>query len=155
MDIEAPEAPRLFSLRLGIYPPLQVLQPDGRLYHLAPASHVVGGVTDSRVPWLPGCYPASPLLRTPPPPSRLRPTSRCARLYGLPCSADFATGHGGFLQLRNASWSPCCHFHPAGVTDRLSQITIRHVAFTLRLQARPPGCLTFGATAVFACATAR
>jgi len=55
------------------------------------------------------------------------------RLYGLPCSADFATGRGGFLQLRDASLSPCCHFHPAGVTDRVCQITIRHAAFALPL----------------------
>jgi len=104
MDKEAPEAPRRFSLRLGVYPPSQVLQTDGRLYHLAPASLVVEGVTGSRVPWLHGSYPASPLLRTPPPPSRLRPTSRCCRLYDLPCSADFAAGRGGLLQFRNASF---------------------------------------------------
>jgi len=77
------------------------------------------------------------------------------RLYDLPCSADFATGRGGLLQFRDASLSPCCHFHPAGVTDRLSQISFRPAAFALQLEARPPGCLTFGATSVFACATAR
>jgi hypothetical protein len=76
MDVEAPEAPRRFSLRLGVYPPSQVLQTDGRLSHLAPASRIGGGVTGSRVPWLHGSYPASPLLRPPPPPSRLQPTSR-------------------------------------------------------------------------------
>ncbi len=53
------------------------------------------------------------------------------RLYGLPCSADFAAGRGGLLQLRDASLSPCCHFHPAGVADRLSQIPVRHAAFAL------------------------
>jgi hypothetical protein len=102
---------------------------DGRRCHLAPACRVVGGRTGSRVPWLCGRSPASPLLRTPPPPSRLQPTSRCCRLYGRPCSADFATGRGGLRQWRDASLSPCCHFHPAGVTERLSQSTIRPAAF--------------------------
>src|SRR4029078_12647228 len=36
--------------------------------------------------------PASSLLRTHPPPSRLRPTSRVVRLYGRACSAAFAGG---------------------------------------------------------------
>src|SRR5271169_4527853 len=50
-------------------------------------------------PWLHGHYSASSLLRTQPPPSRLRPTSRFRRLYGLPCSGDFSPGRGGLLQL--------------------------------------------------------
>ncbi len=70
------EAPGRFSLRLGVYPSSQVLQIDGRLYHLAPASHVGEEVMNSRAPWLHGRYPASSLLRAPPPPSRLRPISR-------------------------------------------------------------------------------
>ena len=69
MDVQAPETPGRFSLRLGVYPPAQVLQTDGCLCHRTPASHVVEGVTNSRVPSLHGHYPASPLLRTPPPPS--------------------------------------------------------------------------------------
>jgi len=38
LDVQAPEPPGRFSLRLPIYPPLQVLQTHGRLCHLAPAS---------------------------------------------------------------------------------------------------------------------
>ncbi len=63
-------------LRLGVYPSSQVLQLDGRLCHLAPASHLGEEVMSSRAPSLHGRYPASSLLRTRPPPSRLRPTSR-------------------------------------------------------------------------------
>src|SRR5512135_388731 len=48
--------------------------------------------TNSRAPSLRGRYPASPLLRAHPPPSRLRPTSRGVRLYGRACSAAFAGG---------------------------------------------------------------
>src|SRR5271169_5829012 len=100
--------------------------------------HVVGGSTDSRVPLLGGHYSASSLVRTPPPPSPLRPTSRVLRLYGLPCSGVFAPGGGGLLQLRSASLSPCCRYHPAGVEYRASQPTTLHAAFTLRKRARPP-----------------
>src|ERR1035438_10559985 len=30
----------------------------------------------------------------------------------LPCSADFATGRGGFLQLLSMTLSPCCPYQP-------------------------------------------
>ena len=118
MDKEAPEAPRLFSLRLGVYPPSQVLQTDGRLYHLAPASRVVGGITGSRVPWLHGSYPASPLLRTPPPPS--------ASSADFPAVAGYTTYLAPPISRRDEEgFSSCvtrpCHravtIHPAGVTD--------------------------------------
>src|SRR5262249_58027027 len=56
------------SLPLGVYPPSQVLQIDGCFYQGTPASHVGGGVTNSRAPSLHGRYPASPLLRAHPPP---------------------------------------------------------------------------------------
>ncbi len=62
-----------------------------------------------------GRYPTSSLIRTHPPPSRLRPFSRFSRLYDLPCSGDFAPGRGGFRQLLGVSLSPCCRFHPAEV----------------------------------------
>src|SRR5262245_61634451 len=104
VDVQAPEAPGRVSLRLGVDPPPQVLQIDGRLYHLAPASRVVGRVTNSRAPWLHGSYPASTLLRAHPPPSRRQPTSRCCRLYGLPSFRRFRSGRGGLLQLLDVSW---------------------------------------------------
>src|SRR5260370_19046503 len=115
MNVQPPEPPGRFSLRLAVYPPSQVLQTDGRLYHLAPASPCCRRNTDSRVPLLGGHYSASSLVRTPPPPSPLRPTSRVLRLYGLPCSGVLAPGGGGLLQLRSASLSPCCRYHPAAV----------------------------------------
>ena len=93
------------------------------------APGIFNGVMNSRVPWLHRHYPVSSLLRTPPPPSRLQPISRGYRLYDLPCSADFAAGRGGLLQLRDTSLSPCCHCHPVGGTDRLSQGAVRPAAF--------------------------
>jgi hypothetical protein len=62
-----------------------------------------------------GCYSASSLIRTHPPPSRRRSISRLSRLYDLPCSGDFSPGRGGLLQLLGMSLSPCCRFHPAEV----------------------------------------
>ena len=94
---------------------------------------------NSRAPSLHGHYPASSLLRTRPPPSRLRPTSRVRRLYGLPGSADFATGRGGFLQLLDVSWSPCCRSHPAGGVRLAGQPSTDPAAFAPNPRARPPG----------------
>jgi hypothetical protein len=102
---------------------------------------LVGRATSLR-----GHYSASSLLRTQPPPSRLRPTSRYRRLYGLPCSDDFAPGRGGLLQLLSMSLSPCCRFHPAEVNIRIGQSSAAHAAFALRLKARPSGILIFEAT---------
>src|SRR5215471_1323406 len=69
----------------------------------------------SRAPSLGGRYPTSSLLRTRPPPSRLRSTSRFSRLYDLPFSGDFAPGRERLHQLLGVSLSPCCRFHPAEV----------------------------------------
>src|SRR5215469_1188259 len=141
-----PETPGRFSLRLDVYPPPQVLQLNGRLCHLVLAFPLVGGIANGRAPSLRGHYSASSLLRTRPPPSRLRPTSRCRRLYGLPCSGDFLPGRGGLLQLLSMSLSPCRRFHPAEVNSRISQCSAAHAAFALRLLARPSGLLIFEAT---------
>ena len=96
--------------------------------------------------WLHGHYSASSLLRTRPPPSRLRPLSRRRRLYGLPCSGDFSPGRGRLLQLLGMSLSPCCRFHPAEMNSRVGQCSAAHVAFALRLKARPSDLRTFEAT---------
>ena len=83
---------------------------------------LVKELQNSRAPSLRGRYPASTLLRAPPPPSRLRPTSRGRRLYGLPGSAAFAAGRGGLLQLLDVPLSPCRRSHPAGVSRRVSRV---------------------------------
>src|ERR1700741_3941853 len=101
---------------------------------------------NGRAPSLHGHYSASSLVRAHPPPSRLRPTSRGRRLYGLPCSGDFSSGRGGLLPLLSMSLTPCCRFHPAEVNSRSGQFSAGHSAFALRLQARPSGILIFEAT---------
>jgi len=111
-----------------------------------PCLPYVGDVANGRAPSLHGRYSASSLLRTQPPPSRLRPTSRFRRLYGLPCSGDFSPGRGGLLQLLGMSLSPCCRFHPAEVTSRIGQYSASHSAFAPTLKARPSGIRIFEAT---------
>ena len=44
----------------------------------------------------------------------------------------------GFSSCATRPMSPCCHLHPVGVTNRLSQITVRHAVFARSLRARPP-----------------
>src|ERR1700720_2051444 len=110
MDVHSPETPGRVSLRLDVYSPPQVLQIHGRLYHLVLAFLITGETTNSRAPLLHGHCSASSLIRTHPPPSRLRSISRLRRLYVLPCSGNLSPGRGGLLQLLGA---PCCRFHPA------------------------------------------
>ena len=50
---------------------------------------------------------------------------------------------------------PCRRYHPAEVDNRINQLSVIHAAFALRMQARPPGILTFGATRAFTLVTAR
>jgi hypothetical protein len=119
---------------------------NGRLYHLVLAFPYVGDIANGRAPSLHGHCSASSLLRTQPTPSRLWPTSRFRRLYGLPCSGDFSLGRGGSLQLLSMSLSPCCRFHPAEVNIRIGQSSAAHAAFALRMKARPSGIITFEAT---------
>ena len=53
------KAPGLFSLRLDVYSPSQVLQTYGRFYHVDLAFHFVREITYSRVPLLGERYLAS------------------------------------------------------------------------------------------------
>ena len=64
-------------------------------------------------------------------------------------------GRGGLLQLLGMSLPPCCRFHPAEVTNRISQISVRHAAFALRMRARPSNLFNFEAKFAFTVVTAR
>jgi len=128
---------RRFSLRLEYIFSAQVLQINGRLCHLVLAFPYVGDIANGRA-LARGHYSASSLLRTQPPPSRLRPASRFRRLYGY-LLRRFRAGRGGLLQLLSMSMSPCCRFHPAEVNIRIGQSSAAHAAFALRLKARPSG----------------
>jgi len=58
-DLTLPSAQSRFSLRLDIYSPSQVLQTNGRFYHVDLASLFVREITYSRVPLLGERYLAS------------------------------------------------------------------------------------------------
>src|SRR5450759_1915353 len=146
MDVQTPETPGRFSLRLNVYSPPQVLQINGRLCHLVLA-----------FPMLETLQMAGPLRSADIAPlHRYYGPSRHPLVFGrLPGFAgytaylapnDFAPGRGGLLQLLSMSLSPCCRFHPAKVSSRVGQISAVHVAFALRLRARPLEVLTFEAT---------
>src|SRR6266436_1452078 len=83
------------------------------------------------------------------------PTSRCSGYTASLCSADFAAGRGGLLQLLGASLPSCCRYYPAGVVRRIGQISTVHIAFTPSRGARPPGVNVFEATYAFTFVTAR
>jgi len=64
-------------------------------------------------------------------------------------------GRGRLLQLHGMSLSPCCLYHHAGVTRRVSQIATRHDAFAQNQKARPPGPIIDEATCGFTYVAAR
>src|SRR5258708_10500156 len=62
------------------------------LFSFHPCLPYVRSAIHSRAPSLDRNYPASSVLRTPPPPSRLKSTSRCCRLYDRRCFRQFPGG---------------------------------------------------------------
>ena len=152
--ISAPEPPGRFSLRLHLYPPLQVLQTHGRLCHLAPASHsseelpTGGSLCSTGIP---------PLHRSYGP---LRPPLIFRRFPGV-------SGYTTSLAPPFSRWDeegfsscfacPCPHaVAPTPPEWSAASASVRRPMrpSPARVQARPPGLLTFGATCAFACATA-
>ncbi len=146
VNVQTPETPVRFSLRLGVYLPSQVLQITGRLCHLALASHVAGRITNSRAASLRGHYPASSLLR----PVRL--PLAFGRFPGVP-------GYTAYLApsisrrdeegLSSCSARPCHHAvdnHPAGVSHRISLFAMGHAAFAEVIAGSASGAKSFEAT---------
>jgi hypothetical protein len=78
-----------------------------------------------------------------------------APVMRLPCSADFATGRGGLLQLLCVSLPSCCRFSPRQSGSPLQSGATIHAAFAVQLPARPLGPLTFEATSAFTFVTAQ
>src|SRR4030081_3305806 len=122
---KSPETPGRFSLRLDVYSPPQVLQINGRLCHLVLAFPYVGDIANGRVPSLRGHSSASSLLRPQPTPSRLRPTSRFRRLYGLPVNRQGGadregqcTGSIGVAKPRRASMASAASRHRSSRSRR-------------------------------------
>ena len=82
----------MIGLRLGVYPPSQVLQTTGRLYHYAPASLCCRRSANSRAPSLQRHYPPSSLLQAHLPPSRLSAPFPVFPVIGLTLLRRFLSG---------------------------------------------------------------
>ena len=119
-----------------------------------PCLPCVRGIANSRVPSLHRHYPASALLRTPPPPSHLRSISRCSG-YTTYLAPPFSRwDEEGFS---SCFACPCAHAvapTPPEWSAASARLRRPMLPSPFRLQARPLGLLTFGSTDAFACATA-
>src|SRR5450759_435129 len=117
MDVQTPETPRRFSLRLDVYVPPQVLQTTGCVYHpplppvLLEPLQTAGPLRSTGITRLHRyCGPIRhPLAFSP------LPGFAGYRAYLAP--AIFALGRGGLLQLLSMSLSSCRRFHPAEVSQ--------------------------------------
>src|SRR5271170_6173117 len=113
------------GLRLDVYPPPQVLQIDGRLYHLVLAFPYVGGVANGRAPWLRGHYSASSLQRFLAGTRRASPVARHVLVTVL--SLPPRQGNQPYRSV--FGWSFCLRLSVAG--SALGDIHFRsHNAFT-------------------------
>jgi hypothetical protein len=63
-----------------------------------------------------------------------------------PASAVSGRDEEGFSSCLMCPWHHAIANHPAGATRRFNRSATNRAAFAIRLQARPPGFLTFGAT---------
>ena len=139
MDVQSPETPSWFSLRLDVYPLPQVLQTDRWSYH-PPIASLVGRVVAQQQ----GPFAPRTLLRffTPMGPSESLSSSTDFPVFPVirfPAPLLSEAGRGGPLQVLGASLPSCCCFNPARVNRRFSQPATSHAAFAQRTRARPPG----------------
>ena len=153
---QSPESPGRFGLRLGVDPPLQVLQPDRRPCHCVSASRVGGGTRTA------GSLRSGGITR---PPRYSGPIRH--RLVVRPFPEGFSVigrtqlpplsrrDEDGFSSCSACPVSPCCPYHPAEVSVCLSQRASGHAAFAPDQGARPSGLIFLEATCGFTRVTAR
>ncbi len=134
MNIESPEPPCLFRLRLSVHLSPQVLQTDGRLCHLVLASQCCRKIVNSRVPLLPRHYPSSSLSTDPS--ATLSPSTHF----------PVVPGYRAYLPPEISSWgeegfSSClaypCHRAVATTPPESIAVSIR---FRLSILPSPYGC---------------
>ena len=151
-----PPVPSDLSLPLQINLSAQILQINGRLYHLVLASPCCLKTVNSRVPLLPRNYSGSTLIRTHPPPSHLS-----AHFPLFTVIEPTLLRKISFRDEEGFSSCSVCPCHRAIATtppeciSRVNQFLTHHAAFALRLRARPPGLRSFGATCAFTFVMAR
>jgi hypothetical protein len=152
---QSPEAPGRFSLRLGVDPPLQVLQTNGRCCHGVPASPV----PKEHEQWGPLAPAACPRLRRYSGPLRHplvfdRFPGGC-RLYGLPCSSGFLAGTRTVSPVASRVLVTVLSLPPRRSGPSRQPACDGSCGLHPPDAGRPPGRLTFGATTAFPCGTAR
>ena len=157
VNVQSPETPERFGLRLDVYPPPQILQFNWCFSQHALPHHVVGGdahtgghprstgITPLQHYYVPVLHPCA-FGRLPGGAGYTRPT--LLRAISHP-------GREGLLQLLDVSLPPCRRYHPAGGTARLSQNATGPAAFGPSLRPRPPEHVPFEATSAFTRVTAR
>jgi len=125
------EPPPLFSFRLEVNLPPQVLQTNRRFYHPVPASLSCRKIVNNRVPSLPGHYPASLLLRTHPSSSRLRLTSQWFLVIEPTFLHRFPDGTRRTSPVAQRILLTMLSLPPRWSGQPLQSVSATHAAFTL------------------------
>ena len=143
------------SLRLEVYPSPQVLQTDGRLCHVAPASRVAEGIAEQQGPFAPRRLIR--FLATTGPSETLSPSAAFPRrgytAYLAPLISQ--RDEEGFSSCSTRPLSPCRRYHPAGRIQLVSQTALDPAAFNVKTASRPPVLGHFEATCAFTFVAAR
>ena len=157
VDVQPPEPPGRFGLRLGVDPPLQVLQLEWTLLSWRPCLPCWPEEHEQQGPFAPAALPA--FLATPDPSATV---SSSAAFPGVPGYTAYPAppisrwDEDGFSSCSTCPVSPCCPYHPAEVTRR-PRSACRHAMLPSprTKRARPSGLIFVEATCGFTCVTAR
>ena len=154
VDVQSPETPSRFSLRLDVYPPSQVLQTDGRFCH-RPCLPVVGGVHEQQGPFAPRALPR--FVATTGPSATLSPSAHFPGCPGYTAYLAPPISRRGEEGFSSCSTRPChraaaltppeCPAAPASLR--------RPMLPSPSNRARPPGLRPFEATSAFTFVAAR
>ena len=149
-----PPVPSDLSLPLQINLSAQILQTNGRFYHLAPASPYCLKNVNSRVPLLPRNYSGSQLIRTHPPPSRLSAHFPFFMVIEPTLLQKFLSGTRRASPVARHVLVTMLSLSPRRNERTFQQISAVHAAFAPALEARLPGFRIFEATHAFTFVTA-
>src|SRR4249920_2371402 len=107
VNVQTPESPVRFSLRLGVYLPSQVLQTNGRRCHFALASRIAGRVQTAGPLRSAGVTPLHRYFGPVRHPLAFGRFPGVAGYTAYLAPTCFSPGRGGLLQLLSTSLPPC------------------------------------------------